>query len=87
MRLRTPTDFADQLAVHVNSLNRALKDATGFTTTALIRRRLTQEAKILLRQTSWSITQITEGLGFTDTAHCCTFFKQQTTRTPGDFRK
>jgi len=87
LRLRTPTDFADQLAVHVNYLNRALKDATGHTTTALIGGRLAQEAKILLRQTGWSITQIAEGLGFTDTAHFCTFFKRQTTRTPGDFRR
>ena len=87
LRLRTPADFADRLAVHVNYLNRALKDATGHTTTALIGGRLTQEAKILLRQTGWSITQIAEGLGFTDTAHFCTFFKRQTARTPGDFRQ
>lgn len=87
LRLRTPTDFADQLAVHVNSLNRALKDTTGHTTTALIGGRLVQEAKVLLRQTGWSITQIAEGLGFTDAAHFCAFFKRQTTRTPGDFRQ
>jgi AraC family transcriptional activator of pobA len=84
-RLRAPTYFADKLAVHVNTLNWALKEATGYTTTVLIAKRLTQEAK-LLRQTSWSITQIAEGLGFTDTAHFCTFFKWQTTRTPGSFR-
>ena len=87
LRLRTPADFADQLAVHVNYLNRALRDATGHTTSALIGGRLAQEAKILLRQTGWSITQIAEGLGFTDTAHFCTFFKRQTGRTPGDFRQ
>jgi AraC-like DNA-binding protein len=86
LRLRTPTDFADQLAVHVNYLNRALKEATGHTTSALLAGRLTQEAKILLRQTTWSITQIAEGLGFTDTAHFCTFFKRQTQHTPGEFR-
>ncbi|MEJ7658567.1 MAG: hypothetical protein WKG07_02505 [Hymenobacter sp.] len=34
--LRTPADYADHLAVHVNYLNRALKAATGHTTTALI---------------------------------------------------
>ena len=87
LRLRTPTDFAAQLAVHVNYLNRVLKDATGRTTTALIGQRLTQEAQLLLRQTNWTITQIADGLGFTDTAHFCTFFKRQTTRTPGDFRR
>jgi AraC-like DNA-binding protein len=86
LRLRTPTDFADQLAVHVNYLNRVLKEVTGHTTSALLAGRLTQEAKILLRQTTWSITQIAEGLGFTDTAHFCTFFKRQTRHTPGEFR-
>ena len=86
LRLRTPADFADQLAVHVNHLNRVLKEVTGHTTTALIGGRLTQEARLLLRQTNWSITQIAEGLGFTDTAHFCTFFKRQTAHTPGDFR-
>jgi len=85
-RLRTPADFADQLAVHVNYLNRVLRDVTGHTTTALIGERLTREAQLLLRQTNWSIAQIAEGLGFADTAHFCTFFKRQTTRTPGDCR-
>lgn len=86
LRRRTPTDFAHHLAVHVNYLNRVLKDVAGHTTTALIGERLTQEAKLPLRQTGWSITQIAEGLGFTGTAHFCTFFKRQTLRTPGDFQ-
>lgn len=86
LRLRTPTDYADALAVHVNHLNRVLKDATGHTTTALIGGRLTREAKILLRQTSWNVSEIADSLGFTDVAHFCTFFKRQTTLTPGDFR-
>ncbi len=87
MRLRTATDFADQLAVHVNHLNRVLKEATGHTTTALVSRRVAQEAKILLRQTSWSVSEIADSLGFTDVAHFCTFFKRQESQTPGDFRR
>ena len=35
-RLRTAKDYADALAVHVNHLNRVLKETTGHTTTTLI---------------------------------------------------
>lgn len=78
LRLRTPTDYADQLAVHVNHLNRVLKDATGRTTTALIGSRVAQEAKLLLKQTNWSVSEIADSLGFADVAHFCNFFKRQT---------
>jgi AraC-like DNA-binding protein len=86
LRLRTATDYANQLAVHVNHLNRVLKETTGRTTTALIGTRLAQEAKILLKQTDWSISEIADSLGFADVAHFCTFFKRQHAQTPGDFR-
>jgi AraC-like DNA-binding protein len=87
LRLRTAADYADQLAVHVNHLNRVLKETTGHTTTALLSRRLTQEAKLLLKQTTWSISEIADSLGFADVAHFCTFFKRHATHTPGDFRR
>ena len=86
LRLRTATDYANQLAVHVNHLNKVLKETTNCTTTSLIGRRVAQEAKILLRQTSWTVSEIADSLGFTDVAHFCTFFKRQTSFTPSDFR-
>ena len=86
LRLRTATDYAAHLAVHVNHLNRVLKETTGHTTTALISSRVAQEAKILLKQTSWNISEIADSLGFADVAHFCNFFKRQTGLTPGDFR-
>ena len=84
--LRTAGDFAGALAVHVNHLNRTLKEATGHTTTALIAARLGQEARQLLRQTGWTVSEIADGLGFTDVAHFCHFFKRQTGQVPGDYR-
>jgi AraC family transcriptional activator of pobA len=86
LRLRTATDYAGHLAVHVNHLNRVLKETTGHTTTALIASRVTQEAKMLLKQTNWTVSEIAESLGFTDAAHFCHFFKRQASLTPGDFR-
>jgi len=87
LRLRTATDYARQLAVHVNHLNRVLKETTGHTTTALISRRLLQEARLLLRQTTWPIADIADSLGFADVAHFCTFFKRHAAHTPGHFRR
>ncbi len=86
LRLRTATDYAGQLAVHVNHLNRVLKETTGHTTSALIGSRVAQEAKLLLRHTNWTVSEVAVSLGFADVAHFCNFFKRQTSRTPGDFR-
>jgi AraC-like DNA-binding protein len=44
------------------------------------------EAKLLLKQTTWTVSEIADSLGFADVAHFCNFFKRQTTLTPGDFR-
>jgi len=86
LRLRTATDYASQLAVHVNHLNRVLKETTGHTTTALIASRMTQEARMLLKQTSWTVSEISDSLGFADVAHFCNFFKRQTGLVPGALR-
>jgi AraC family transcriptional activator of pobA len=87
LHLRTAADYAGALAVHVNHLNRVLKETTGCTTTALIGGRLAQEAKVLLKQTNWNISEIADSLGFTDVAHFCHFFKRQTGLAPSAFRE
>ncbi len=84
--LRSAKDFADRLAVHVNHLNKALKEITGQTTSQLIGKRLLQEAKILLKQTDSTIAEIAFTLGFDDQAHFSTFFKKHTAYSPSAFR-
>ncbi|MEZ0610872.1 helix-turn-helix domain-containing protein [Fibrella sp. WM1] len=86
IRLRTANDYARQLAVHVNHLNKVLKEHTGKTTTDLISGRLVQEAKILLRQTDWNISEISYSLGFEEVAHFSNFFRKQTSLSPVAFR-
>ncbi|WP_020604792.1 helix-turn-helix domain-containing protein [Spirosoma spitsbergense] len=86
VRLRTAKDYADQLALHVNHLNRVLKETTGRTTTELIGSRVSQEARMLLKQTNWTVSEISDSLGFTDVAHFCNFFKRQTGLVPGALR-
>lgn len=84
--LRQPRDFAGRLAVHVNHLNRAIKETTGKTTTRLIAERVVAEAKALLRHTSFNISEISYALGFEDMAHFDNFFKKQTATTPSAYR-
>lgn len=86
LRLRTAKDYADRLAVHVNHLNKVLKENTGRTTTEIIGGRVTQEAKVLLKQTSWNISEISDSLGFAEVAHFSNFFKRQTSVSPAAFR-
>lgn len=84
--LRTAKDYADRLAVHVNHLNKVLKENTGKTTTEIIAGRIIQEAKILLKQTNWNISEIAYSLGFEQVAHFSNFFKKQTSVAPLIFR-
>ena len=84
--LRSAKDFAKQLNVHVNHLNRAIRTTTGKTTTAHIFERLVNEAKALLKHTDWNISQISYSLGFEEPAHFNHFFKKLTSTTPSAFR-
>ncbi|MGA0559729.1 helix-turn-helix domain-containing protein [Larkinella sp. VNQ87] len=85
-RLRSARDFADQLAVHVNHLNRSIRETTGKTTTDHIAERLATEAKALLKHTDWNISEISYTLGFEEPAHFNHFFKKHTRQTPSAFR-
>ncbi|TDO24314.1 helix-turn-helix domain-containing protein [Pedobacter duraquae] len=84
--LRTAKDFADRLSVHVNHLNKVLKENMGKTTTDIITNRVLQEAKILLRQTDWNVSEIANALGFEQLAHFSNFFRKQTSISPLNFR-
>ena len=84
--MRSAKDFATQLAMHVNHLNRAIKETTGKTTTDVIAERLIIEAKTLLKHTDWNVAEIGYCLGFEEPAHFNNFFKKQTQFTPSKFR-
>lgn len=84
--LRSASDFSSQLNVHVNHLNRAVKETTGKTTTQLIAERILQEAKILLKHSKWSAADIAYALGFTEVTHFNNFFKKHVQLSPLKFR-
>jgi len=85
--LRTPKDFADKLAIHVNYLNRAVKTETSKTTTDHIFDRLIGEAKAMLKHTNLNIAEISYALGFEDQAHFNNFFKKRVKLAPSLFRQ
>lgn len=84
--VRSPKDYADKLSIHVNHLNRSVKKITGKTTSQHIFERLCTEAKILLKHTDWTISEISDALGFDDLAHFSKFFKRQSGVNPTSYR-
>ncbi|WP_370895936.1 helix-turn-helix domain-containing protein [Chryseobacterium gossypii] len=86
IEMRSASDFAKKLAVHVNHLNRAVKLTTGKTTTEHIAERITAEAIALLKHTRWNISEISYSLGFSHPSHFTYFFKKQTKVTPTSIR-
>jgi AraC-like DNA-binding protein len=86
LSLRTAKDYAGRLAVHVNHLNKVLRETTGKTTTEIISGRVLQEAKILLKQTDWNISEIAWSLGFEQLSNFSNFFRKHTSQAPYSFR-
>ncbi|MGG5208018.1 helix-turn-helix domain-containing protein [Chryseobacterium sp. MIQD13] len=86
LKLKAPNDYAQNLSVHVNSLNRAVKEMTGKTTSQQIASRIVQEANALLKHTDWNISEIAYGLGFEEPAYFTNFFKKQTGLAPNAVR-
>ncbi len=84
--LRSASNFANQLNIHVNHLNRAIKETTQKTTTQLIAERILQEAKIMLKHSKWNISEIAYALGFTEVTHFNNFFKKHVEISPVKYR-
>lgn len=86
LKLKTAQDYADLLAIHVNSLNRAVKEISGKPTTAIIAERIIAEAKSLLQYTDWSVGDIAYALGFEYPNYFSNFIKKATGNTPKFYR-
>lgn len=86
IQLKTPVDFAKTLGIHTNHLNKVLKENTGRSTTEIINGRIAEEAKILLKQTQWNVSEIGYVLGFDEVAHFSNFFRKYTALSPLKYR-
>lgn len=85
--LKTPNEYANRLSVHVNHLNRAVKESTGKTTSELISERIVREATQLLLHTNYTVSEIAFGLGFDTPSYFTNFFRKHTGKSPGKVRK
>jgi len=82
LSLKTANDYARHLSVHVNYLNRAVKEVTGKPTSSHISERIIGEAKAMLQHTDWNVSEIAYALGFDYPTYFNNFFKKHTGTTP-----
>jgi AraC-like DNA-binding protein len=87
LQLKSAQDYASSLNVHVNYLNRAVKEVTGKPTTAHIAERIISEAKALLQHTDWNIADIAYALGFEYPSYFNNYFKRMTGTNPKSLRE
>jgi AraC-like DNA-binding protein len=86
LQLKTAQDYANSLSVHVNYLNRSVKEITGKSTTTHITERVISEAKALLQHTDWNIADVAYALGFEYPSYFNNFFKRLTGTNPKSLR-
>jgi AraC family transcriptional regulator, transcriptional activator of pobA len=86
LQLKTAQDYAKNMNVHANYLNRAVKEVTGKPTTVHISERIISEAKALLQHTDWNIADIAYSLGFEYPTYFNNFFKKITGTNPKSLR-
>lgn len=86
LEMKTAQDYANELAVHVNHLNRSIKEVTGKSTTTHITERIISEAKALLQHTDWTIAEVAYALGFEYPTYFNNYFKRMTGTNPTSLR-
>lgn len=86
LQLKSAQDYAINMNMHVNYLNRAVKQITGKPTTVHISERIISEAKALLQHTDWNISEIAYALGFEYPTYFNNFFKRMTGTNPRSMR-
>jgi len=86
LKLKSPQDFAQNMAIHVNHLNRSVKEITGRPTSSHIADRVITESKALLQHTDWSIADIAYSLGFEYPSYFNNYYKRLTGTIPKAIR-
>lgn len=80
------SDYADELAVTADYLNKTVKNLTGKSAKDHIQSKLITEAKRSLLFSDISNKELAYELGFEEAAHFNNFFKKITGQTPSEFR-
>jgi AraC-like DNA-binding protein len=86
-RKKAVGDYAKELFVSANYLNKVVKDETGFTAREHIQQKIVAEAKRGLYLTGISMKEAAYQLGFDDIAHFSKFFKKASGHNFSDLKK
>ena len=81
-----PSDLAKMLNMSINHLNKTLKHNTQHSTSEWISKRQIVEAKMMLKHSALSVSEISYSLGFEDPSYFSKFFIKHTQRTPTQYR-
>lgn len=78
--------YADALFVTANHLSKVLKEVSGKTASQLITDTVIMEAKILLRDSTLTVSQVSNELQFSDQSSFGKYFKKYTNLSPIQFK-
>ena len=80
-------DYANMLSVSPDHLNKCVKATTGRTSQELLFDMILLEAKVLLKQTSLSISEIAFKFSESNPSDFSRFFKGKVNKTPKEYRQ
>jgi len=84
---RKVEDYANLLHISTKHLEKIISETLGTTPKQLIHDTLLREAKILLKQTDKTISEVAHHLKFIDQSYFSRFFKKHTLITPQEYRE
>lgn len=79
--------YADKMCMTSQNLTQVITQITGISPVGILRNLLFQEARLLLHDSSRTILQISEELGFSDQSSFGKFFRSNEGMTPAEFRR
>ena len=82
---KSPSFYADKMAITLKHLNRISKNTLNITITELITRRVILESKRIMVDKNWTIAQIADELGYSDYSYFSKLFKKNVGITPTKF--
>ncbi|MCB5165838.1 AraC family transcriptional regulator [Streptomyces bambusae] len=80
-------ECAERLGVTAGHLSQSVRAATGRSPRRLLIEARVHQAQRLLAHTDLPVRQVAARVGYADPAYFCRFFRRETGRTPGEFRK
>lgn len=81
------TEYASMMAITPDHLNKCVKSTLGKTAQELLSDRIILEAKVLLKQTALSVSEIAFKFAETNPSDFARFFKAKTGFTPKEYRR